>query len=212
MPNPVLFGQVIEFKIGCYGSGQAGINVIHMKCISTALSPVSEDFMADSLDEALAPLYKTILHNTASYYGVSAQKVFPLPRTVLTVESDNSGVGTGGATPLPGQVSGIITKLTNLTGRANRGRMYLPFPPTAFNDTTANKPTAAYVDQLSLIGTLLFNPITFGTGDDATTMQPVIYNTTTGATVNITGFRSNQKWATQRRRGNYGQPNPFPPF
>lgn len=206
-------GDTWEVKVGCYCKGQAGINILHYDVQSVDGTPQTPEALALAADTIFAPLYKALLANDASYYGVAVKRVRPLTPTAIVVSASLIGPGgamNGGA--LPTQVSGIITKQGELEGRANRGRVYVPFPGDTFMDPTTSSPTAGYQTALIALKDTLIGDLNVGTLPNQTVLQPVIYDRLTGARRSIVSGRANQKWATQRRRGNYGAANPYPPF
>jgi len=154
--------------------------------------------------------FKACLTNLAIFRGIIVQRVFPKPVSFPENNTTNAGAGAGGATPLPRQVSGIITTQTDFGGPRFRGRMYIPFPPTAFQDAATAAPTAAYKTALdgfrTLAIALLSDQIAPGTAD----ARPCLMDPVTGGTTDITSSLSRQRWATQRRRGDYGQQNVSP--
>lgn len=205
-------GSIWVSKIGCYMVGQAGLNLIHWVCTTNTGAGGTDTQFAISLDALLAPLLKPMMPSIATYYGVGVQQIWPLPLTALNISAAHTGVGSGGLAPVPPQVSGIITMNTGLAGRANRGRVYVPFPAAAFVDGTLTTPTGAYQILLTAVFNALATPITITVGGGTSVMTPGVYHRTTHAVSAFTTGRVNPKWATQRRRGNYGRANPYPPF
>jgi hypothetical protein len=208
----ILVNDVYELKVGCYCAGQAGINVSHWKCTASTGSGAADSDWALFADQMFAPFYKAAMAATANYYGVRTQRIAPLPVSVAVISATLTGVGTAGAIALPTQVSGIITLQTGLAGRGFRGRQYIPFPSTTSNDATLDTPTATYKGLIGGIGGRFGSSYNIGAGGNTVTMQPVLWKRTLAFATNITAYRANQKWATQRRRGNYGQANAYPPF
>jgi hypothetical protein len=110
---------------------------------------------------------------------------------------------------LPTQVSGIITKRSSFTGRANRGRIYFPFPATQSLDTDET-PKAAYVTLIQAyadnIGAL--HSVTSAGG--SANLTPIIVNRTLSHLVVWEDSLARKRWATQRRRGDFGRTNVLP--
>lgn len=210
--TPLAVGSIYEITVGCYAFGQAGINKRMIVCNTVGAGiPPTEGDLADDLDDLFAPLYKAVMHGSATYYGVKVQKVYPAPVTIATVNSDNTGIGTAGADPMPGQVAGVITYTTDFIGRNSRGRNYIPFPAEADNSNLLNIPTDGYVARLVAIAAVFTDELEIGASPDNATLTWCLANTETGGTTELTGSRANQKWGTQRRRGDYGSKNPYPP-
>jgi len=154
--------------------------------------------------------YKTLLSSEASYVGMDAQVIFPtLGLPVGNVTGADAGDNAGD--PLPSQVSGLLKITTQLGGRANRGRAYIPFPFEGDNDASG-RPQAAYVAALDGLGTIFAAARPgVGAGGDTNDFTPVIYHRHNHTTTPISLIVGSTRWATQRRRGNYGRPN-LPPL
>jgi hypothetical protein len=135
---------------------QDGINVRAYELRSTdVLAPTWED-LAQSISADVAPLYKALLTNTAKYVGLKLQPDLDHSPPYAPFEAlDGSGFGTAGAAPLPFQTCGMISLGSGFIGRANRGRVYVPFPDQADN-TIANQystPTIGYMVRLGALST-----------------------------------------------------------
>lgn len=210
MATLLTVGDIVEFQVACFAGNQVGLNSWHYGVFEADNILATDELAAQTLDGILAPLYKPLLHNTASYIGITAQIINRSPKPATVTVAASTGVGTGGNVPLPSQVSGVITKQTVFAGRTFRGRCYIPFPSAAYNDTIPNKPTAAYVTALGNLITGLTPNISLANGLFFTRLQPVLWRSKTSQSQALSGFRANQKWGTQRRRGNYGQANVIP--
>lgn len=205
-------GDILEIKIGTYCVNQAGINVCHYTVVGTGIPAASLAQIAKSFDDSLAPLYKAYMGTTASFYGVSAKILNGSPPPPAVVSATNIGAGTMTGGMLPLQVAGVITKVSLKTGRAHRGRVYLPFPAGGNNDATTETPTDAAVAKFEDIAEYLFTETTVTVGDASTTLVPVIKHSGGLTNTQVAGWVTRDKWANQRRRGNYGQANTYPPF
>jgi hypothetical protein len=158
---------------------------------------------------SLATVYTPALANSALFWGCTLQRFLNGIATSDQV-ADNVAVeppGTGGPTPLPGQVSGMLTKRTGFPGRSGRGRIYIPFPSDAFVEPTNNVPTAAYVGKLQQIANFYAADFSFVAGGTSYTFQPVLFRKKTKTVTPLTAVQTRPRWATQRRRGNYGRVN-----
>jgi hypothetical protein len=212
MATPIVVGDVYQVKVGCSFLNQVSINVLHYQCTLFTGLGAFDTALALFLDQQFAPLMKSVLTNTAAYYGVRVQRIKPAPLTIAEVSSTLPGPGAGGAAANPGQVSGVTTLQTNFGGRAFRGRLYAPFPSANAIDVVDMTPTAGYVLALNGFAPILTLPILVGGGGNTSTMVPCVYHRKDQTTTPITAIRGNKKWGTQRRRGNYGRPNALPPF
>jgi hypothetical protein len=116
-------------------------------------------------------------------------------------------VGAGAIVPpdCPTQVSGIASFQAAISSRKGRSRMYVPFPPTSWVDTDAT-PAPGYITSLdALAASLIANVPLVGAVTYST--EAVIWHRSTLTTDPIISKRANKRWATQRRRGNYGDVN-----
>lgn len=209
--TPVI-GDVFELRVACACTNQVAFNTQHYIVTSVLGGGVSDTILSASIDAALAPLYKPILGNDASYYGVSLSKIWPLPRKTAAISAALTGAGTAATPALPGQVCGIGKSFTANAGPKWRGRVYLPFPPAGANDAVLNVPTNAYVTLATAVIFDLTTPYTATAGLATTTISPILWNRASHTGTPILQSAGGRKWATQKRRGNYGQPNVYPPF
>jgi hypothetical protein len=210
--TPVVNGTILRQTVGCYLSPQVAINQVHWE-VSGLVGTVSDQDCCDDLNIFAANAYIPILNINATYWGVKIQIVqTTFPKPIPVVNASLTAVGGVAGDVLPYQICGIFTKFTNNGGRIGRGRFYVAFPSEGLN-TAAGQPSAAY---LTLLGTLASNFCTQATitgGSGTCVLNPILYHY--GAPpfpTPITGFRANPKWATQRRRGDYGKTNLIPPF
>ena len=152
MARTLADGDIVQATIVTQMGDQVALNVLHYLCgIDSGTSADDTDF-ARQFSAAIEANWKSALNNTATFKGVMVQVINPPPITRRIADVADAGVGTGGATPQPPQVSGIIRWATNTAGRTGRGRIYVPFPSTTFIDTDGT-PTAAYVAALAGIAT-----------------------------------------------------------
>lgn len=212
MAAVILLGDVYEVKFASQCAGQAGINVTHWVCNTVTGGGALDTTFASVLDTAMAPLYKLVMGANATYYGVRVQRISPLPKSLPVVAAGFTGIGGAGPGCLPTQVSGIITWQSAVAGRKYRGRSYVPFPYSGAQDTVLDAPTAAYKAALQNLANGMAGPYTPATGGGTSFMLACIWHRLSATVTPITNGRANQKFATQRRRGNYGAANAYPPF
>jgi len=185
---------------------QLGLIVRHYRHSAIDGTGTTHQAIADALQFSLSATLLPLLTSQASFLGVTAQKIEPLPASIPFASSSPPLPGTGGPNTLPGQVSAIITLRSNNAGRRNRGRSYVPFPSEERN--TDGKPTATYVADLTQLGTALIMARVIGPTLANETLTPIIYRRNfTPRTIDIQSFVARPVWATQRRRGDYGQAN-----
>jgi hypothetical protein len=185
-------------------------------------SPTDVQF-ATEFDTAVAALFKACIASTASYRGVSAQilRPFPSPATATSFDlftqaifTGSEGVGTRGATVLPGQVRGLVSFKGNVAARGLNCRTYMPWPSSA--DLTADglTPSTSYQTAIGTFAqeVVVFNALNDGAGNTAN-VSLIDFRIKTPATPIFEFLRSTivrPRWATQRRSGAYGRPNATP--
>lgn len=204
-------GDILRVAILSHNIDQLGINVLHYRFQLS--SGTVTDAQAATAFNAVFPTadYRACMAADAKYWGFDLQKIFPLPVAAVQQLRTAGLAGTGGADSAPRQACGILTKTSALAGRANRGRMYFPFPSDDLIDATGHA-TAAYKNSMALVATVVLASITVAPGGgNVGVMDPIIFHTAFPATITpITGFTVRTKIATQRRRGDYGAVNPIP--
>lgn len=207
-----------KVQVVCYCSalGQIGINTTYWMSRDTSGAGASALQVAIGLDSALNARYKELMGVEAAYRGVSCQILGPTP-LVPSNAILNDGFGTSGENLLPGQCSYVLSWHTALAGRHNRGRIYPPFPFVTACDANG-KMTAAAAVLLEALASAYTNDYTFGIGGDTSDIHLTVRARTAPpppAPVDIrynfvTTHVSNQRFGTQRRRGQYGRLNPLP--
>lgn len=211
--------DTVQIKTACYNNVllQLGLNVVYYRVTTDDNMPVDSHAILSGYDIAVAPLYLAMLGSDCEYYGSQIQSV-----TTPIFAPDNTSVNQAqsatGSLSLPNQVSGIITKRSGLAGRAHRGRMYIPFPAQIF-DSGTGFPTLAYIALLQAIATQTLTSQTYPSLITANngTLVPQVYGKqqlvppfNAAHQEDVTGYTVQPRWATQRRRGQYGAFNALP--
>jgi len=187
-------------------------NPAHSAVVTATTAPsVSDQNFADQLATFIQGNYAALLSTLATFWGVSVQAV---PPTAPSPPANSAGApvpGTAAGDMLPSQTSGIITLRTAAIGRRNRGRVYVPFPAEA-DSSPQGRPTVGYIGRLGNLAAQLTLPLTIAAGGGTAIVEPVIYHRldTPPTSTFITAAVARPLWATQRRRGDYGRPNPPP--
>jgi len=209
MPVTLALNDVVRLRVACYTANQQGVNVCHFQVTTVVGTGQTDAQVAGAFDTALAARYKAVLSVAARYRGVSIQRILPLPPTYPQIVTTSDGVGTVAGDMMSTQTSGIVSAKTEFAGPKYRGRAYIPFPGEASNDANG-LPIAGYVTDLEDIGDELYTPVVIGGGGNTVTLTPCIYHRATATVTKIDGYTARAKWATQRRRGSFGQVNPTP--
>lgn len=204
-----MVGDVWEIKVYNTYENQLGLNVLHFQSIASNGTDPSALFVAKRASTVFAPLYIALLNNLATFYGVTAQRLAPT-KQAWDYDRKDTDVGTGGADPMPKQVAGFFYKRSLTSDRHGRGRVYVPFPAKQNEDAGESQPNAAYMTALTALANQYKNGFTVTEGGTTEVMAPYIYNRVTGATIRVTYCQSVKKWATQRRRGDFGRINTMP--
>lgn len=194
-------------KVFCKQDLQLAVTTLHYQTI--AATPVEPDsaFVASHMDAFWSQQYKALINNTATYSGVTAQKIFPLPQSLLGANAISEGPGTGGVEALPSQTCGLITKTTQFGGRKFRGRVYVPFPSKS-QSLIIGHPTAAYLTLLDTFRIALLTQRVVTDGGNSITLHPVLKHGTTPPTQTLLANGIvRQRWATQRRRSHVNPPD-----
>lgn len=203
-------GDVIELKLFCTLKDQLSVNVLHYRVSATAGAiAITDALAAAALDTKFAVRMKDLITSDAAYAGLTVQRIRPLAAPPVQ-NITGAGAGNGGAPSLPRQVAGLIKKGTTLAGRKERGRIYLPFPGEPQSDGNPPVPTAGYQAALQTFADHMDDLVSVASGADSITLQPVLYHRATHTTSDVVFTVTRARWATQRRRGDFGQANKNP--
>jgi hypothetical protein len=208
MATNMIPGDRFRWRHACYGRDQVGLNNWDFTVSVITNTPTYEGVL-NSIDLAASVLYRPCIPAAFTRYG-SQLIILTSPMVAPISTSANALAGLATGDTLTMQAAGLVSKRTGLRGRAGRGRCYIPFPSTDFLDTDGT-PTAAYVALLTGIAFFFCTNIvmTDGAGNSAICVPQVSHGAgLTGS--NITSYQTPKRWATQRRRGNFGRTNPPP--
>lgn len=211
MPVVLALNEIVQFTSVSHFGDQAGLFTWHYR-VSAQVGDITDQQYLDAW-MALWP-YQSALKSTfsdeATYDGTLAQIIWPIRFTAVS-NTVGAGVGSEVNSGLPRQVSGIITKRSNFADRSGRGRVYIPFPSSTYLSPSGDNtdiPTAAYIPFLEDIGEAISTEQPVTIGGSSVTLTPIIYHRMDPSlSKDITSFLVRRRWATQRRRGDYGQPN-----
>lgn len=205
-------GDIYEQKLYCRLGDQLAINVRHWYVsVAAGTAPTQAEWMTSMDNLNQGSLYRAFLPLDASYRGYTLQQIFPGPFTLPSISLNQQGVGSINAQVLPRQTAGLGSLSTSFAGRAFRGRVYFAFP-TELHNTQAGEPDTAYQ---ALAGALLatwHGSITAqgGGAGGISTLTSGVFHRASNSITRIEGVIVRPMWATQRRRGSFGQPNTAP--
>jgi len=201
----------VETKTFCAAGDQVGINVRNWVCTDIVGDTSFDDqILVDELSKRVALLHKPFMPSVASYLGMylATINVPGIPSGVVTSHL-GTGAGTASGDLLPRQASALLHFETVLAGRHGRGRMYIPFGTEDFNTSAGELITIglAVADALRLFyGT----PQTVSNAGVHCQLWPAVRDRATNVLTLIFESRTEKRWATQRRRGQFGRQNPIP--
>jgi len=201
--------DIMEVKVYCTFGDQTSVNVLHYLVATKAGAGATAGQIAGAISTKIHGEYKACMSADAVFWGVGAARIFPVA-SPQAVTNANQGVGSDAGDALPRQVCGLITKVTPFAGRKFRGRVYVAFPSELSNEDEG-KVTGTYKTTLGVLGQALIDPVTADPGGGNTNeLVPIIWHKESETYTIITGYLARERWATQRRRGDYGNPN-LPP-
>lgn len=190
----------------CGTADQAGLNVRHwFEDVSAGAGATLLEFAA-ALSTALAPAYKELLSDTATFFGCTAKRVLPLPPSATFSSSAGAGPGLRPGDILPKQVSGLISYAPSPLTGTEKGRSYVPFPAEGSSDALG-RPTSTYLADLAALGVIYSTVLAVVGAAGTSQFVPVILTRATATFSTIVASFASPKWATQRRRGDFGRTN-----
>lgn len=205
-------GSIFRCTVWNQMQAQAGLVVLHYKAVTQAGTGGTQEAIANAVHTQLGITMAACQSDLAVCQGVIVSSVYdPLSQLLgpyFSTTLANQGALAGD--PLPKQVSGIITKRTGNPGSKGRGRCYIPFPTEGVNDATG-VPTAAYTTLLSNLAAALQQNLLIGLAPNTTTLSPCVFRRSNPASsFLVLSHQQRNRWATQRRRGDYGKSNVSP--
>jgi len=219
MPSPLVAGDVLNVVIACYVAEPKQLGESRVRYRVVTPGGVDLEDMPRFFRNLLKTPYKAWLPLSATFAGVSVQRILPSPRSG-TISSLDGSVGLAGDVGyLPTQVSGLLTYKTAgiaavIAGDppvvvspalpGTHGRSYVPFPATTWFDPETNSLTGSAVTKLAAIRTRLGPTLTLGGAQ----LQQIVLRGT--KQFDVISSEPSELFATQRKRGAYGQLNrPF---
>jgi hypothetical protein len=204
-------GDIIEARVITVQGPQMGVNVRHFRIDSVTGGEPSLSNIATQIEGAYAPGIRALMVSTATFRGVGARRIFPLPRSNEFISTASAGSGTVGGDALPFQTSGLITLRTALGSRRGRGRMYVAFPAEADN-AGQGLPSSGYTANLAGLAIVVESSQTVTGTAGSLVIVPGIFHRIGAPNFDpLVAAIPRLAWATQRRRGTFGRPN-TPPF
>ncbi len=184
-----------------------GVNTTYWQVFSLTGGGVTDQEIATGLDGTWAGKYLAIMSANARWRGVRVQRILPTLGTEFhQIGSDAPGDVAG---DLLASQCGLIRKVTVLGGRANRGRIYVPFPSEAANAADGSQ-TVGYLASLADLRDVMAGFMTIvGVGGTGTLVQ-VLFHRADSSVTRVDDLVPQVGWATQRRRMLRGRARPIP--
>lgn len=185
---------------------QLGLNIRHYRVDAIQGQGFTLGQFATLMGGVVGPVYKPAMGTQATYLGTLVRIVGIGASSPAAWDTVGTGVGTAIGDMMAKQTCGLLGFTTAFAGRGNRGRTYVPFPTESQNDPTG-VPAAAYQALLDTIAQMWMG-IRIIAGPDGGTSTPVLFHKREGSMSTLLAYIVRTKWATQRRRGDYGRVNP----
>jgi hypothetical protein len=204
----VNIAEVWRVNFYLWVDGQIGITGINTFINMVTGAPVNAGDLAFAYMAATDPNFTLLTANAVLILGARASRVKgagPDPQAGIAT---STSTGSSANPPMPQQASGIMSYYTIFAGRSKRGRMYIPFPSVGDQDTDAS-PIQNYADRITALGDNIMGVTAFtGISTGSANINWVIWHKATLTTDDVASHIGRKRWATQKRRGNYGKLNP----
>lgn len=207
MAYTIAAGDSLQVAFASRLGNQLGVNVRGFKVQAQIGTGLDSTGLLAALDALYKPLYLNILPQLAEYSYTSMKRLKP---TASDLEVKTSAGAAGGiaSDPCTSQSAVVVTLGTGFAGRANRGRMYIPFPPlSGLLNSTPPTPTLIYQALIAQLAAQYVSVNVVTTGGNGWTLLPVLLKPAPNPDVLITTYIVRGKFGTQRRRGSYGKTN-----
>lgn len=205
-------GDIFEIIPVCWDdvAAQAGLNVLTYRVTNSVGTGSTNDAIAAAFDALFAPLYKPILSANVEYLGIRARRIHPTPPDAPVQSTTGRGPGAVVGDTMSRQTCGLLTKRTAKAGRKYRGRVYLPFPSEVEN-TSEGIPSVNYINLISALAVAMMQEVSPPpVGGNQSTLSQIVWHETTATWDYVTAMTVRTRWATQRRRSDFGGLNPAP--
>lgn len=171
---------------------------------------IADQDFADQASMFYSSLIVTIMPSTCYYDGVIVSLPARSPQPASVKSNLGNGSGSSGSQVANTQATALISLPSGLSGQKNRGRSYLPFVTATFIGTDGF-PTSGFQTLLLTIAAAFAAFQGFTVGGASATFNQVIYHAALKIWTYVYLWVAKRRFATQRRRGNYGK-NRTPPI
>jgi len=165
--------------------------------------------MAKSVQQAVDAAMQAILSTEVNILGTKVNQLQPHVTGSVPLAGIASSTSTGSVSShtVSKQTSLVITKLSLISGRTGRGRIYVPFP-SIVDFVAGGEPESTYLTDVDTFYADLFGLTAVTSVAGSANLVTIIYHRKTGGFTTQVGYRINTRYGTQRRRGDYGKTNP----
>lgn len=210
MPTILTPSDVLQCRVvGKDAAGGEWINIYHYEIQTVTGNPTDQDF-AQELDANIKVAQKAVMSDNCTYDGVQVTIVNRDVQPVTVFYNASAGVGTVASNTANSQAAGLLSWLTAFGGRKYRGRNYIAGVYIGAI-STLGFPTTSYQTLLSALGSAIFGYNSWTLSGRSGTCALCLFRKNTLAVTIILALELFAKFATQRRRGNYGK-NRTPPI
>lgn len=208
--SDVIVNQFLEIKTYCHLDNQLGINVHYGQIQIIGAGGIGITDLTSDISTWFATSMKALLCTPALYLGVSVRQYDNGGGNNIPYWSKTGqGYGSAGATPCPKQCAGILTKTTLDGSRAGRGRLYIPFPATADVEADGN-PTAGYLTRAIALAAAIDGDENVSSDPEVVLRFGLMHWRVASSFIRTNDVIARDRFATQRRRGDYGRINAIP--
>jgi len=202
----VITGMKIRVNHFWYWNGQVGICGQSFYCSGQVSAGATAGEVAKVFADAIKAGDMNLWSNDVTFMGSKCSQL-GAPPPILPGICTGTDTGSVSGTTLPGEVTGMISLKTAVSGRAYRGRLYVPFIDGSQASDSSNQVPAGYTAQLQTLADDICIPITIVGGSGNSVLDPIIYHRGSGAYTAVLEAVALRKYGSQRRRGSYGQLN-----
>ncbi len=207
-----IVGDIVRVTVAATYTSELQVEMINLnyRCVTSGGADTRAG-LAAAVYAGLIGSYDNIMSFNSSIYGWKVAYINRTPPP-SPLTGGTSSPGAVATFFLPTQNRPLLRWLTGFTGRGYRGRVFM-FSPAASKVTTGGIPSTDVTTAMATFGTAATAPIVTGGSTwhlviAHRSLPPVVTWTTT----DVTGYTAIQKYATQRRSGQYGRPNVIPPW
>jgi len=202
-----LAANLYSFKVFTYCFGQMSVNTLYFIPTINAGFGASSGKVAKAMFDNMKAAWRDCIPVAAELLGAKVQEVLPAPLKLPGVVVEGSLTGTEAGDPMPTGLSITATLQTGFAGISRRGRIFFPFISNVRLDTDGH-PEGNICNLIKNAIEVITNYTSATVDGTDYSFQWVVYSRTSNLKTPIVNIRVLPKWATQRRRGDFGNLEP----